>query len=345
LKIRVLKAQYGDSIILEWLDNLNIERTLIIDSGVPQTYSDCLKKTLESKELVDGFLLTHIDRDHIGGLYKYISSKFYDSKKISKFFINQPELIYFPVNSRKQSISDSINFYNLLGKKDSKEKLKALFIADDMPYEYSFNNLKLIILSPYKENIDNLNTKYFDFKITHSNQTKKTKDNYSKLEPLIDLYKEDDIIKSNIFNDSSIAFIAENKNKRILFLGDSNPNIVFKSLLKLGYNENNPIYFDCVKLSHHGSKFSITKDFISVIRSEKFIISTNGGYGRSYHPDRATIAKIVCSPYRSNNLITFYFNYKKNYIEQRTGNLWTEKEELDFNYNHKVTNCLEGIKL
>lgn len=193
--------------------------------------------------------------------------------------------------------------------------------------------------------MNKLNTKYFDFKTSSGNQIKKSQENYFKLKPLIELYKEEDVIKSNFLNDSSIAFIAENKNKKILFLGDSNPNIVYKSLVKLGYSVKNPINFDCVKLSHHGSKFSITKEFLSIIKSDKFIISTNGGHGKSYHPDRATIAKIVCSPFRSKSIITFYLNYKKKHIEQRTGVLWTKYDELDYNYNYEVLDNLEGFTL
>ena len=90
---------------------------------------------------------------------------------------------------------------------------------------------------------------------------------------------------------------------------------------------------DYVKLAHHGSKNNISEELCSIIQANNFIISTNGGNGKTKHPDRKTIAKIVCSKYRNiNQPITFWFNYSKESIEDRNGLVCTKDEEKYFNF-------------
>lgn len=105
-------------------------------------------------------------------------------------------------------------------------------------------------------------------------------------------------------NGSSIAFILTFENRNLLFLGDSFSKTYLNNLLE--WKKKSGIkYFDMIKVSHHGSKFNTSDDFLKNFDSPLYLISTNGKHG---HPDIETIAKII------NRKI----NFNKKNIDKRT---------------------------
>lgn len=79
-------------------------------------------------------------------------------------------------------------------------------------------------------------------------------------------------------NDNSIVIMAKNDDKKFLLMGDAEA-IAENTLI-----EQN-IYFDCdvLKVGHHGSNSSSTKDFLSIATPEYAVISA--GYDNSFgHP-------------------------------------------------------------
>lgn len=131
-------------------------------------------------------------------------------------------------------------------------------------------------------------------------------------------FLEDNDIEVEIPNKSSIAFILEFGEKRILFSGDADPIRIEKSIREMyGVKkedkiiEEDKIIFDAIKVSHHGSVNNTTTKLLDIIDSTKFIISTNGDVFN--HPDIETIAKIVCRD--GVNPREIIFNYEN--IKQR----------------------------
>jgi len=104
-------------------------------------------------------------------------------------------------------------------------------------------------------------------------------------------------------NGSSISFVLETEGKRLLFLGDSHAETVVASLRALYCEEKAPYKFDAVKLSHHGSYNNNSPELLSLIVSDKWMISTNSD--KYNHPDMPTLAHIITSGV--DNLL--YFNY------------------------------------
>lgn len=114
-------------------------------------------------------------------------------------------------------------------------------------------------------------------------------------------YKADD----SATNGSSISFIIESEEKKLLFLGDSHAETIIESIKKLYGSENYPLWFDVVKLSHHGSYNNNSPELFKIIDADKWIVSTNGeGYN---HPDEATLAHIIAKD--KIHMRGIYFNY------------------------------------
>jgi beta-lactamase superfamily II metal-dependent hydrolase len=109
-------------------------------------------------------------------------------------------------------------------------------------------------------------------------------------------------------NGSSISFILEFQGKRVLFLGDSHSDIIEKSIRNILEKVNRErLYFDAVKISHHGSKHNTSPDLLNLVEAKRYIISTNGrGTGFS-HPDLETISRIIVSKTEFKKELIFNF--------------------------------------
>lgn len=157
----------------------------------------------------------------------------------------------------------------------------------------------------------------------------------TELEELLEFNESDNKLE----NRSSIAFILKFYNKCMLFLGDSSPLDYDDILEKIAQTvPENKLRFDLVKVSHHGSKYNISKKFFDIATSDKYIISTNGYIHN--HPDLESILKIICNQ-KEDKLIKF--NYKHDKL-----NNFIKKNKLDQIHNFKIkyeNSSLLGIKV
>lgn len=210
-----------------------------------------------------------------------------------------------------------------------------------------FHDIKIELFSPNQSELNKLDEKWEQIiQFENIPESKKRSIETEVCDSTLEeLAKADDYVISNLANDCSIAFLAKDDVNSVLLLGDSNPQIVSSNLANNGYSTVKRLKADYVKLSHHGSKYNISKKLISLIDCSNFIISTNGGAGQTKHPDRETIAKIVLAPERDRaKTLTFWFNYPKENIELINGNLCTKGEEECYNFVCKTIARGEVLK-
>ena len=107
-------------------------------------------------------------------------------------------------------------------------------------------------------------------------------------------------------NGSSIAFILEYDDKRVLFGADAHAPVLTEALKRYAkqVGEARP-RIDLVKLSHHGSNANLSTAMLALIDCRRFLISTNGD--NFAHPDDAAIAKVIAT---SGGPVTFFCNYR-----------------------------------
>ncbi|WP_315582425.1 hypothetical protein [Prevotella jejuni] len=132
-------------------------------------------------------------------------------------------------------------------------------------------------------------------------------------------------------NRASIAFAWELGNKKILLLGDATSEIVIEGIK--AYKEKNQIsvkekiYFDAIKVPHHGSDANLSKELLKHIDSPNWIFCGC----TSSAPHLHTIANIIYQPL-SNTIKKriMYFNshyYKNNICEEMENKVQMLKEE------------------
>lgn len=176
------------------------------------------------------------------------------------------------------------------------------------------------------------------FEIYVANQLEKNKKKKSRainkisgeVKDIETIANQEFIPDQSVINGSSIAFILEYETKKILFLGDAHSHIVEKNLNKLKSQHEDKLFFDAVKISHHGSKYNMSKSLFELIDTDKYIISTNGNVKN--HPDFETFCRIISSNKEKRKKIIF--NYKPRIFER----INRDDIKKEFNYEIEYTN-------
>ena len=222
----------------------------------------------------------------------------------------------------------------------------AIFIENKS--EVIIGDLKFIFLSPNQEKLKKLSNKWlkelskkkYSFEISDEEIFDDAFEFYMKFlrdedikississkkslnfEELSEIEEKD----NSVTNGSSLAFIIEYKDKKLLFLGDSHEDVVFDSLAKLK-DKDYGLKFDLMKVSHHGSNKNISNRLINLITCNKFLFSTDGLSHN--HPNLEAISKIVVNNIESKKEL--FFNYELDIFEK------LNDKELKNQYNYEI---------
>jgi beta-lactamase superfamily II metal-dependent hydrolase len=306
--VRVLEANHGDCVLVSH-QGASGAVNILIDGGTSTTfkhgprqrYDGALCKVLNELknkgQHIDLAVLTHIDDDHIHGLIKafetpgYLSelakSIWFNSSRLITQHFNAPEIpennILLIDDSPKTSVRQGKELEALLDEIgcDRAPLVKAGQVHRVGPFI-------LTVLSPNQIQLERLLHKWpsedeSGATAAHNN------DYHLSLEEIwaTDEFEPD----PSIYNGSSIAFMLEADNTKMLFLGDAHDQVVLESLKELGFNESNKLHLDLVKVSHHGSQYNTSCEFLSLLQSSRYVISTNGS--RHGLPNKRTIARII----------------------------------------------------
>lgn len=106
-------------------------------------------------------------------------------------------------------------------------------------------------------------------------------------------YSDEKLGNLNSSNEASIAFVWEYGGHRILFMGDAAPQQVVSKLGDVYGKTTKPVLFDVIKVSHHGSAHSTSKELVSVADSEHYFLT---GGGASIRPSYQALARIISAP-------------------------------------------------
>lgn len=320
--IQFLHASHGDCIFLRHEQDGKIFN-LLIDGGPAETfgqlngYAKPLRLLLEelkaNGEIIDLAVITHVDDDHIGGVLAAMSFDDYLPSLVKEFWFNS----YGLISSAIEQASDSKNEVAGIAGTETKtsitqgvtleEKLNKLnwynqVIHNEVP-PIIRSGLEFTILSPSIKTLSRLGKTWeHEFPPTDKKTAKAESDHKFPFSHFLseDSFKSD----RSIPNGSSIAFILKIGDLTLLLLADSYASTVERKLKSLGYSPANPLECSIVKISHHGSKGNTSQKLLSLIASQKYVISTDGSiFG---HPDKRTIARIM-SAHEDNHV---YFNYE-----------------------------------
>lgn len=353
MKIKFLKANKGDSIHLSFTDTDEIERNILIDGGTGSTYYDNklrengalyhLIETIKTNDKkIDLLVLTHIDDDHIGGILRWFSKDKTAFNLIDKVWFNSGKTIadYLKFQKNEELEVTLDIFEDELTSVRQAKKLEDYLIENNIwdkkiiikGNSEEVNGLKIQILSPTNKKLEKLLTEFKKpknyFTSGEESDWNISLSDFIKVENSIQYkFDEDDSIP----NGSSIAFILTFNEKNYVFLGDSHPADIIESLTDLGFRKDNPLITELLKVSHHGSCRNTNKELLEIIKTDNYIISSDGTSDNL--PNKRTFARIA----NENPNATIHFNYEK-----LPGFIFANKDRQDFP-NLKINSISEYI--
>ena len=330
--IEILQAYHGDAFIIHASKGEHYG-VIVIDGGPDQSRIKVLRR-LERLDKIDLMVLTHYDSDHISGLNTFLEQQTDPDKfNVKEIWANCAREIDIKVGNNV-SYEQANKMARILSALNAKKKGSVAWnerIAIGYERDLGFAFIKVI--GPEPDIFDKRQEKYEETITNNASLNRVVGDASIPLEALSHKKKRKPSAshESELANMASIAFVIECDGLKALMLGDSYPDAIEKELRKQ-YSEENPLSLDVVKLAHHGSRNNISNSLLDIIDCQDYIISTNGGVGNSKHPDRETLANILCHKRRDREkLIRLYFNYDIDEIQKRTGLLLTDDEKATYN--------------
>ncbi|MDR2038000.1 MAG: hypothetical protein LBQ60_08755 [Bacteroidales bacterium] len=321
MELYCYQAECGDALRIRYIGDDGNPHNIFLDSGYERTFRYVLQQEInsliDSNESIDLWIISHIHDDHIGGAIKYSKSvNDSETKDIVKtWFYNPPRKYSIPKNnnddiSSAKSIRQGDLLYDFLLQTN---KLPTFDITTNLSCQNLFG-LKMYILSPTSTTITELREKYKDGRLLVRNEIdtiSSTKAasifDYDRLLESFDLnnFEEDDSLE----NRSSISLLFEFEDKKILWLADSHPTVVYESLSKMGFSEINPLICDFVIVSHHASKGNNSSELYHIIRCDNYLVSSDGENTHCL-PTKEALSRIIRNPRRDLAIpYNLYFAY------------------------------------
>ncbi|SEW56406.1 ComEC/Rec2 family competence protein [Chitinophaga arvensicola] len=302
MEIKFFDAGCGDAIHIRFLGDDGLYHNILIDGGSESEdiYTNSIRKEIEKivqrSEIIDLWIITHIDDDHIGGILRLINDEtIFSQLDISKtkVWYNYSQWDYDTGirNTNLKSVRQGIKLREFLSKHAHLNE----FITDELGV-IDFWGARITLLSPDSEKLKKMIIKWKreEIKIVKKKSAEKKagkKNDYkTKLEDFnLELFKEDNSEE----NGSSIAFILTFNGSNFLFLADSHPSVISRALKNLGYLPGEKkIELAYMQVSHHGSKFNTSDLLLDLINCGHFIVSADG-LNKNNLPNKETLVRII----------------------------------------------------
>lgn len=302
MEIKFFDAGCGDAIHIRFLGNDKLYHNILIDGGSESEdiYTNSIRKEIEGiiqrSEIIDLWIITHIDDDHIGGVLRFINDEMlFKLVKVSrtKFWYNYAQMDYDTGirDSTLKSVRQGIKLRDFLAKNSVLNE----FITNALG-TFDFYGATIRILSPdnlslkqsiekwKKEEITIIKKKQAGKKSCRSNDYKKKIEDFN-----LNTFGED---KSDV-NRSSIAFLLTFNGNSFLFTADSHPSVVSQSLLNLGFlPPEKRLELAFMQVPHHGSKFNTNDQLLDLIKCSHFVVSADG-FNKHNLPNKETLIRIM----------------------------------------------------
>ncbi len=301
MEVKFLKAGKGDSILVS-----SKGEHMLVDGGDDPIYLFReLDRIYEKQEFIKYLVISHHDSDHIKGildLFKELKNGRYGNPKefIQYVYFNSAKVI-----KTKECNSDKLSYKQAFEVENKINELQLNFgnLLIDTSDKLFLGEAEIKCLSPTKEILDGYLEETPEKYLSSYSEGDWGK-SLKELEPFI----LDKSLDKSLANLTSIVLLIKTNDKLGLLTGDITPKrfeIIADNLFK--ENGNQKVKLDFLKLPHHGSHRSITKEIISKFNCNNYIISTNGK--NHFLPNKKMFLKVIKCQDKSSNELNFIFNY------------------------------------
>lgn len=321
LKIEMLAAGHGDCLWIEYGDP-DHPRRFLIDGGARGTYKRSLLPKLRALPEVERdfelLVVTHIDADHIAGVLDLLTDEEVGFSAKDVWFNGYRHLPDEAPTTLGPVQGELLT--GLLVKPDA--RWNGAFGGDsvviptdgDLPRIELDGGLVITLLSPTPDKLAELKPKWekevrkAGLEPGRAAQQEESPEGFRLLGmPDIDALANEPFSEdTSEANGSSIAFLAEFEDHRVLLAGDAHADLLRSSIRRLGHDGQ--LAIDAFKLPHHGSKSNVSLKLLRALDCQAYLFSTNGAYFK--HPSPEAVARVIRSGGDNRELT---FNYRTEY--------------------------------
>jgi beta-lactamase superfamily II metal-dependent hydrolase len=332
MDIEVFPAGYGDALLVSYGEGNNTAR-ILIDAGFASTAKTILRRLDELKAHIDLFVITHIDRDHIAGALKLLSTPAFLNRVSEVWYNGRIHLEQFndllgPLDGERVGdiLSRGEVAWNAawpwrIPPENASTKFGGPVYAAAEPTSMQLpGGANAIVLSPTADKLTALLPKWKETirkaglvkdvkaRPEPAEQPRRVLLGGPTLTELADRRTDED---TALANGTSIAFVLEIPDgdvvRRILLTGDAHPDPLTAGLRQIAAQDRAyPV--DVCKLPHHGSRYNVTTELAEILDCHRWIISTNGK--RFFHPNDEALARVIVA----HPGCTVYANYADNQV-------------------------------
>ena len=321
LRLRVIQADYGDCLILEYGSSGQLGH-ILIDGGPDGVYSNHLKPELQAISAggggkIDLMVLTHVDEDHVVGLVDLMSDLATARNQGALPFIAIQQLWY---NTFRQILggNDALagSFASFAASTDVPASMQhftfsvsqgedlwkaaeilevprntgfpnSLVALEGSPRPVELEGLRLWILGPSQTNLERYQKDWAAWYEKHKDQPFGASASRAARQ-----------IDNSVTNLSSIMFLAEIPGRRVLLTGDGRGDDLLEGLKQAGLTSpDGGLHVDVLKVPHHGSLRNNSQQFFEQVTASQYVISA-GKHKNDGNPDFETLEWIVTAARR-----------------------------------------------
>lgn len=319
ITVECLSAGYGDCLLITCPAQRGAWR-MLVDTGPDETWP-VLKNRLAAlpadaagRRHIDVAVITHIDHDHIGGARLLFSDSELNLSFGDIWFNGRPHLGIRGV-AEGQGLGEllgdaagrlpwNIAFDGAAVATAGEGELREVSFSGDLPVItlLSPTPQRLAVLArTWDREMERLRRREGD--VAEPTGAMARGGGFPDLEALAAQVTPTDQAPAN---GSSIAFLLEHRGASLLLAADAFPTVLAAALRALARRRgtDGPLLFDACKVSHHGSRSSLTVDLLQAAQARHYLISSNNAIFRL--PDDEALACIVL---HGGEQPTLWFNY------------------------------------
>jgi len=326
LRIELLPAGHGDSILIEY-GSPAADHRILIDGGPASSYghlAERIKLLSPPRRSFELLVMTHVDADHIEGVLKLLNDKDLGVTFGDIWFNGYRQLPKDELGAAQgEMLSAIIETRELAWNATFGGGPVQAGPAASLPVAELAGGLRLTILTPGRAELLRLR-QVWEREIRRAGLAPgSTRAALELLEhrrrlTALDSYlgaPELDVARiaatpaaldGSVTNASSISFLAEIADRRLLLTGDAAPQTLVPAVRRLlAEREVTRLELDAMKIPHHGSQNNVTAALIRLLPARHYLFSTDGRHFR--HPDAAAVARVVLDAPDDAELV---FNYR-----------------------------------
>jgi beta-lactamase superfamily II metal-dependent hydrolase len=296
-EVEMLPAREGDCIILTY-GCRGAERSLLVDGGRRATSAE-ISRRMSGRPGFELLVVSHIDRDHIEGILALLQSP--SRPVVKEVWFNGYRHVTDTEGERSAPqgeilsglLAGQIPWNTQFG-----QKAVSIGFDDKLPNIQMPDGLTLTLLSPDMGKLRKLEPRWISEceragMIAGSIGERASRGAKKPPPTVIDL---DALLSKPFFpddslpNGTSIALLAEYRERRVLLAADAHEDRLLRSIRALRGNDSR-LRLDLFKVAHHGSAGNISRALLEEIDCSRYAVSSDG----SHHglPDAEAIARIV----------------------------------------------------